>query len=74
MNMMADIYKEENLNAARFESRLMYEMNLSGPEVSRFFLKMNLKLIIDNPGDYIKQIPEAISKSKYLKYSLAKAP
>lgn len=62
MNMMADIYKEENLNAARFESRLMYEMNLSGPEVSRFFLKMNLKLIIDNPGDYIKQIPEAISK------------
>jgi len=62
MNTMADIYLEENLNAASFEARLMYEMNLSGPEVSRLFLKMHLKLIRDNPGDYIKQIPAAISK------------
>jgi 4-amino-4-deoxy-L-arabinose transferase-like glycosyltransferase len=62
LNRMSDIYKEENLNAARFEARLMYEMNLTGPEVSRILLKMNLKLIKDNPGDYIKQIPEAVSK------------
>jgi hypothetical protein len=62
LNRMSDIYKEENLNAARFEARLMYEMNLTGPEVSRILLKMNLKLIKDYPGDYIKLIPEAVSK------------
>ncbi|KPJ69593.1 hypothetical protein AMJ44_03280 [candidate division WOR-1 bacterium DG_54_3] len=62
MNTMAAIYLEENLNAAIFEARLMNEMNLTGPEISKLFLKMNLKLIKDNPGDYIKQIPDAISK------------
>jgi len=62
LNRLADIYLEENRNAHSFYDRLTHEMNLSGPEVSKLFLKMNLKLIIDNPGDYLKQIPEAISK------------
>ena len=62
MNRMADIYLEENFNLARFEERILSEMNLSGVEISKLFLKMNLKLIMKNPGDYLKQIPEAISK------------
>lgn len=62
MNRMADIYIEENFSLPRFEERILSETDLSGVELSKLFLKMNLKLIMQNPGDYIRQIPEAISK------------
>lgn len=61
MNRLVDIYLEENCNAARFDERANNEMNLSDPEVIRLFLRMNLKLIMDHPGDYIKQIPDSVS-------------
>lgn len=62
LNRLADIYLEENCNASRFEERLTKEFDLSGPDITRLFLKLNIKVILDNPGDYLKQVPEAVSK------------
>ena len=62
LNRLADIYIEENCNASRFAERLTDELDLSGPDITRLFLKMNIKVILDNPGDYLKQVPEAVSK------------
>lgn len=62
LNRLVDIYLEENCNASRFEERLTDELNLSGPEITRLFLKMNINVILDNPGEYLKQVPEAVSK------------
>lgn len=69
LNRLADIYLEENCNASRFEERLTDEFNLSGPDITRLFLKMNIKVILDNPGDYLKQVPEAVSKY-YSRYNV----
>ncbi|MBN1274091.1 MAG: glycosyltransferase family 39 protein [Candidatus Aminicenantes bacterium] len=61
LNQMAEIYLEENLHPGRFSKRAMQELHLTELEVSKLYLKMQLKVIIDNPNEYLKQIPEAIN-------------
>ena len=72
LNQIAGIYLEElnksrnKLTAvSRFHQRLQEEMDMSDIEISSAFMRINLKLIIDNPGDYLKQVP--VSMALYYK-------
>lgn len=60
LNQAARIYIEENLHPGRFTERAVKELNLTELEVSRLYLKMQLKVISDHPEEYLKQIPEAV--------------
>jgi len=67
LNRVAEIYIEE-LNKSRnkisaitsFHTRVKEEMNLSDIEITNAFLKINLKLIWENPGEYLKQLPSSV--------------
>lgn len=67
LNRIAEIYIEElkkkgSTSAAvyNFNKRVQDEMQLTDQEISKAFLKINLKLIKDYPLLYLKQIPDAI--------------
>ena len=72
---VARIYLEEFRKSAyssatvfRFHQRLSQEMGLSEAEISREFMKVNMKLIRDYPWDYLEQLPSSIV-SYYRQYS-----
>lgn len=68
LNQIAGIYLEE-LNKSKnkisavsgFHKRLQDEMNMSDIEITSAFLRINLKLIKDNPGDYLKLLPSSMA-------------
>ena len=64
----AEIFKEVDGNDSQFNDRLAREFDMNPVQISQAFLKLNLKLIKDNPVDYLKQIPPA-STQYYLTYS-----
>jgi hypothetical protein len=72
---VARVYLEEFRKTAhssatifRFHKRLNQEMGLSDAEISREFMKVNLKLIRDYPWEYLKQVPSSLV-SYYRQYS-----
>lgn len=72
---VALIYLEEFRKSAyssatvfRFHKRLNQELGLSDAEISREFMKVNMKLIRDYPWDYLKQVPSSLV-SYYRQYS-----
>ncbi len=75
LDRVAQVYAEELQKTGRssvsiynFHTRLREEMGLSDLEITSAFLKVNLKLIKDFPGDYLRQIPDSI-QSYYRQYS-----
>jgi hypothetical protein len=75
LDRVAQIYAEELQKTGRssvsiynFHARLRDEMGLSDMEITNAFLKVNLKLIKDYPGDYLGQLPDSIL-SYYMQYS-----
>lgn len=68
LNRFADIYREENWNSHRFETRLKEDMNMDSIEISKILMKLNMKVILDNPGEYFKQVPGS-ARDYYRSYS-----
>jgi len=75
LDRVAQVYAEELQKTGRssvsifnFHARLRDEMGLSDVEITNAFLKVNLKLIKDYPGDYFGQLPDSIL-SYYMQYS-----
>lgn len=68
MDRFVSIYLEEGLNTHNFQTRLAEEFNLTPVEISRIYMKMNVRMIKDYPWDYIKQIPES-AEYYYMNYS-----
>jgi len=75
LDRVAQVYAEELQKTGRssvsiynFQVRLREEMGLSDVEITSAFLKVNLKLIKDFPGDYLGQLPDSI-QSYYRQYS-----
>ena len=75
LDRVAQVYAEELQKTGRssvsiynFHARLRDEMGLSDVEIANAFLKVNLKLIRDYPGDYLGQLPDSIL-SYYMQYS-----
>ncbi len=75
LDRVAQVYAEELQKTGRssvsiynFHARLRDEMGLSDVEITNAFLKVNLKLIRDYPGDYLGQLPDSIL-SYYMQYS-----
>lgn len=75
LDRVAQVYAEELQKTGRssvsihnLHARLREEMGLSDGEITSAFLKVNLKLIKDFPGDYLRQIPDSI-QSYYRQYS-----
>ncbi|MBN2246517.1 MAG: glycosyltransferase family 39 protein [Candidatus Aminicenantes bacterium] len=72
---VARIYLEEFRKSAyssatvfRFHQRSSQELGLSEAEISREFMKINMKLIRDYPWDYLKQVSSSLV-SYYRQYS-----
>jgi hypothetical protein len=72
---VAEIYAEEfekrkHSSAAiyNFSLRLKKELGLTDAEIASLFGKVNLKLIRDYPGDYLKRVPASVL-SYYRQYS-----
>jgi hypothetical protein len=68
LNQYADIFLEEGCNAGRFDERLQKEFGFNQVEISSIFMKLNLKIIKDNPGEYLKQLPDSAA-DYYKNYS-----
>ncbi len=74
LNKIAAIYAEElekgrsSVTVYNAYQRIREEMQLSGIEISKAFMKINLNLIKDYPLEYLKQVPGSISKY-YKQYS-----
>ena len=75
LDRVARIYAEEfekkghsSATVFNFHTRLNQEMGLSDAEISSAFMRVNLKLIRDYPGEYLKQIPDSVL-SYYRQYS-----
>lgn len=68
LNKIAAIYAEElekgrsSVTIYNSYERIKEEMHLSGIEISKAFLKINLNLIKDYPLEYLKQVPRSIRK------------
>jgi len=68
VDKVAAIYAEE-LNRSRkkidavnrLHTRGKKELNLSEAEIAAAFMKVNLRLIMDNPGKYLAQVPSSAS-------------
>ncbi len=68
LNRFADIYLEEECDAGRFDERLKKEFGFNEVEISHIFMQLNLKVIKDNPGEYLKQLPQSMG-DYYKNYS-----
>jgi hypothetical protein len=68
LNRCAEIFLEEGCDAGRFDRRLQTEMNMDQVEISEIFMKMNIKVIRDNPGEYLRQVPNS-ARDYYRNYS-----
>ncbi len=68
LDKYADILIEEKGSPYNFGQRVAEEFNLRPEQVSRILLKLNLKLIRENFGDYLRLVPRAASD--YFTYSL----
>ncbi len=67
MDKYAGILIEEKGSPYNFGQRVAEEYNLRPAQVSRILLKLNLKLIRENFGDYLRLVPRAASD--YFAYS-----
>lgn len=75
LDRVAQIYAEEfekkghsSATVFNFHTRLNQEMGMSDAQISSAFMQVNLKLIRDYPGEYLKQIPDSVL-SYYRQYS-----
>ena len=67
LDKYAGILIEENGSPYNFGQRVAEEFKLQPAQVSRILLKLNLKLIKENFGDYLRLVPRAASD--YYAYS-----
>jgi len=67
MDKYAAILAEEKGWPFEFRRHLAEEMNMTEAQISKIFLRLNLKIIKDNFGDYLSLLPKAASS--YYKYS-----
>lgn len=75
VDAVARIYQEEfaktgpaSSTVHRFHLRAQRELGLSDAEIASLFLKANLHLIMDYPGEYFSKIPDSLL-SYYQQYS-----
>lgn len=75
IDRIAAIYAEEYAKTGsgsptyfNFEIRAMLEMKLTDIQVSRDFLKVNLKLLRDYPSEYFQRVPDSFTQY-YRQYS-----
>jgi len=75
VDRVAEIYAEEfekrkysSAAVYNFSLRLKKELGLTDAEIASLFGKVNLKLIRDYPGDYLKKVPASVL-SYYRQYS-----
>lgn len=66
LDRVAEVYAEEfaatgwlSSTVSNFHLRLADEMGLTDAEISRLFMKANVRLIRTYPGEYIKRLPRA---------------
>jgi len=67
MDRYAAILAEEKGRPFEFRRRLAEDMKMTEAQISRVFLHLNLKIIKDNFGDYLRLLPKAASS--YYNYS-----
>ena len=74
VDRVAQVYAEEfqetghsSVTVYNFHTRLNREMGLSDAQIASAFMKSNLSLIKDYPGEYLAQIPASL-RSYYMQY------
>lgn len=74
IDRVARVYAEEyqktshsSVTVYNFHTRLSQELGLSDAQIASVFMKVNLKLIKDYPGEYFSQIPGSL-RSYYMQY------
>jgi hypothetical protein len=67
MDRYAAILAEEKGQPFEFRRRLAEDMNMKEAQISKVFLRLNLKMIKDNFADYLRLIPRAASS--YYRYN-----
>ena len=74
VDRVAQVYAEEfretghsSVTVYNFHTRLNREMGLSDAQIASAFMKSNMNLIKDYPGEYLAQIPDSL-RSYYMQY------